>query len=329
MENNIMVSICCLAYNHEKYIKKTLDGFINQKTNFKYEILIHDDCSSDNTVKIIEEYKQRYPDLIKPIYQTENQFSKGIRVSFTYQYSRAKGKYIALCEGDDYWTDSNKLQLQFNAMENNSDCTLCTHIVQHMDESGNYINKIQPTYEFKEGIMSKNDFFNNIFLSEIMPFQTSSFFFKKIDVIKYKNTFLKKIDEIKDFGDVPLSWYLLLNGNCYFIDKIMSNYRENSISSWSNRLKNSSYLIKHCQDIILFLNKFNYFSKYIYNDSITYIVKKYEFSILWIREDFKKMIDSDYKEIFKKCSISDRIKIFIYGFFPFTRKIVNNMKNKK
>lgn len=324
-----MVSICCLAYNHEKYIKKTLDGFINQNTNFKYEILIHDDCSSDNTVKIIEEYRQRYPDLIKPIYQAENQFSKGIRVSFTYQYPRAKGKYIALCEGDDYWTDSNKLQLQFDAMENNNDCTLCTHIVQHMDESGNCIDKIQPTYEFKEGVVSKKEFFNNIFLSEIMPFQTSSFFLKKIDVIKYKNTFLKEIDEIKDFGDVPLSWYLLLNGNCYFIDKNMSNYRENSISSWSNRLKNSSYLIKHCQDVILFLDKFNYFSKYIYNNSITYIVKKYEFSILWIREDFKKMIDSDYKEIFKEYSIIDRIKIFIYGIFPFTRKIVNNIKNKK
>lgn len=328
MENNIMVSICCLAYNHEKYIKKTLDGFINQITNFKYEILIHDDCSTDNTVKIIEEYRQRYPDLIKPIYQTENQFSKGIRVSLTYQYPRAKGKYIALCEGDDYWTDCNKLQLQFDAMENNSDCTLCTHIVQHMDESGNCINKTQPIYEIKEGIILKKDFFNDIFLSEIMPFQTSSFFFKKVDVIKYNNTFLKEIEEIKDFGDVPLSWYLLLNGNCYFIDKIMSNYRENSISSWSNRLKNKSYLIKHCQDIILFLKKFNYFSKYKYDNSIGYLIKKYEFCILWVNEDFTKMLNSNYREIFKEYPIINRIKISIYGYFPFTRKIVNNIKEK-
>ena len=107
-----MVSICCLAYNHEKYIRKTLEGFVNQKTNFNYEILIHDDCSTDNTVNIVEEYRKKYPKLIKPIYQKENQHSKGIKISNVYQFPRAQGKYIAMCEGDDYWTDMNKLQKQ-------------------------------------------------------------------------------------------------------------------------------------------------------------------------------------------------------------------------
>lgn len=125
--NEIMVSICCLTYNHEKFIKDALEGFVNQKTSFKYEILIHDDASTDGTVEIIKEYEKKYPDLIKPIYQKENQYSKKIRATLTYQFPRANGKYIAMCEGDDYWIDENKLQKQFDILEKNNDISLCVH----------------------------------------------------------------------------------------------------------------------------------------------------------------------------------------------------------
>jgi len=100
-----LVSICCLTYNHAPYIRDAIEGFLMQKTNFPVEILIHDDASTDGTADIIREYETRYPDIIKPIYQTENQYSKGVKISWEYQFSRARGKYIALCEGDDYWTD--------------------------------------------------------------------------------------------------------------------------------------------------------------------------------------------------------------------------------
>ena len=111
--DKVMVSVICNTYNHEKYIKSALDGFVMQKTNFEYEVLIHDDASTDSTADIIREYEKKYPDIIKPIYQSENQYSKKVPISKTYQYSRAKGKYIAICEGDDYWTDPFKLQKQF------------------------------------------------------------------------------------------------------------------------------------------------------------------------------------------------------------------------
>lgn len=92
-----LVSINCITYNHEKYIVDTIEGFIMQKTNFKYEILIHDDASTDETVKIIKKYQRKYPELIKPIYQTENQYSKGVRrISMTFNYQRAQGKYIQI-----------------------------------------------------------------------------------------------------------------------------------------------------------------------------------------------------------------------------------------
>ena len=118
------VSICCITYNHEKYISECLDGFIKQKTDFTFEVLIHDDASTDKTATIIREYEAKHPDIIKPIYQTENQFSKGVSVSNVYNFPRVKGKYIAMCEGDDYWTDPLKLQKQVDYLEMNKNCSL-------------------------------------------------------------------------------------------------------------------------------------------------------------------------------------------------------------
>lgn len=122
-----LVSISCLTYNHAPYLRQCLDGFVMQITSFPIEILIYDDASGDGTQNIIEEYQKKYPDIIKPIYQTENQYSKGVKVGFVYNYSRAKGEYIAFCEGDDYWTDPYKLQKQIDFLECYSDYVICSH----------------------------------------------------------------------------------------------------------------------------------------------------------------------------------------------------------
>ena len=141
-KKNILVSICCLTYNHEKYIRDCLDGFVNQKTNFNYEILIHDDASTDGTVDIIREYESKYPTIIKPIYQVENQYSKGKSISATYNWSRVAGKYIAQCEGDDYWTDQLKLQKQVDFLEANPEydmvCARFNHLVHETGEIQQY-----------------------------------------------------------------------------------------------------------------------------------------------------------------------------------------------
>lgn len=128
MSNNLpLVSISCITYNHADYIRHCLDGFLMQKTSFLYEIVIHDDASADGTADIIREYEIKYPDIIKPIYQKENQYSKGIKISQTYNFPRVQGKYIAFCEGDDYWIDPNKLQMQVEFLENNPEYGMCCH----------------------------------------------------------------------------------------------------------------------------------------------------------------------------------------------------------
>src|SRR5690554_694039 len=124
LESQITVSICCVTYNHGEYIKQALDSFLAQKTRFNIEILIHDDASTDNTPQIIKKIEEKYPTIIKPIYQKENQHSKGIQISNTFNFPRARGKYIALCEGDDYWTDPYKLQKQVDFLEANPEYVL-------------------------------------------------------------------------------------------------------------------------------------------------------------------------------------------------------------
>ena len=121
----LMVTIRCTAYNHEPYIRACLEGFVMQKTNFRFEAIVHDDASTDGTAAIIKEYAEKYPDVIKPILERENQYSKGTLGKIMDEAS--KGKYIAFCEGDDYWTDPLKLQKQVDFLESHPDCSLCFH----------------------------------------------------------------------------------------------------------------------------------------------------------------------------------------------------------
>lgn len=122
----VLVSISCITYNHVQYIRQCLDGFLMQQTNFAFEVLIHDDCSTDGTTEIIKEYELMYPDIIKPIYEKENQYQQGKPSgSVVWNFPRAQGKYIAMCEGDDYWIDPLKLQKQVDFLDANLEYGMC------------------------------------------------------------------------------------------------------------------------------------------------------------------------------------------------------------
>ena len=134
--NDIKVTVYAVAYNHEKYIRKTLESIVAQKTNFKFEVLVHDDASTDKTPEIIKEFAQKYPDIIKPILQTENQYSKKINLPLAFLFPQTNGKYVATCECDDYWANENKLQMQYEIMESNPNVSMCVHKVQCVNEDG-------------------------------------------------------------------------------------------------------------------------------------------------------------------------------------------------
>jgi glycosyltransferase involved in cell wall biosynthesis len=131
-----LVSVCCITYNHVSYISEAIDSFLMQETSFPFEILVHDDASTDGTEKIILAYAENYPGIIRAVIQTENQYSKAGLIAHRFLFPKAKGKYIALCEGDDYWTDSTKLQKQVQFLEDHPEYVITYTNSQPFDEKG-------------------------------------------------------------------------------------------------------------------------------------------------------------------------------------------------
>ena len=136
MDKTPLVSIRCMVYNHEPYLRQCLDGFVMQQTSFPFEAIVHDDASTDGSAAIILEYAERYPDIIKPIIETENQYSKedGSIRRILDAAMHPDSKYIALCEGDDYWTDPQKLQIQVSFLEQHPDWFLCHLVFQTLTQ---------------------------------------------------------------------------------------------------------------------------------------------------------------------------------------------------
>ncbi|MCD5989266.1 MULTISPECIES: glycosyltransferase family 2 protein [Pseudomonas] len=130
-----LLSIVCPAYNQEDFIAQTLDSFLAQQTTFNFEILINDDASTDGTARIIAEYTQRYPHIIRPFYEQVNQFQHG-RPCVPGLFAKARGHYIAYCEADDYWTDPHKLQIQVDFLEANRDYVMTYHDAMAFDKNG-------------------------------------------------------------------------------------------------------------------------------------------------------------------------------------------------
>lgn len=299
MKDNIQVSVYCLAYNHEKYIRKTLEGFIMQKTNFNFEVIVHDDASTDKTPEIIKEYQIKYPNIIKPIIQKENQYSKGIKILETYILPKIKGKYIAACEGDDYWCDKNKLQKQFDAMEKNQEINFCVHKIQIIEENGEKTNSYYPNKEINVQYLSSKEFIN-IICEDF--FQLSSYFWKT-EVYKDYVYNAPKYKKLSDVGDMPLFLYLGSHSKqIIYFNEIMSCYRCSSVSSWTESLKNNKdkiYYHRNC--MINMINKFNEETNYTYTDACENF-KIREYIQCYMRtNDIKKIYkNKNYKKRFKE-----------------------------
>lgn len=132
----IMVTVYTLVYNHKPYLRQCLDGLVMQNTNFRYECFVHDDASPDGSGEIVKEYAEKYPDIIVPMCEIENQYSKGNGILNKIVKEHLHGKYVAICEGDDYWTDPTKLQRQVDFLESHPDHTMCFHDAEVKAEKG-------------------------------------------------------------------------------------------------------------------------------------------------------------------------------------------------
>ena len=320
--NKIQVSICCITYNQAKYIRQTLESFLMQKTNFAYEILVHDDASTDGTQEIIKEYEKKYPNIIKPIYQLENQYSKGVSVS-ELNFIRAKGKYLAFCEGDDYWTDSNKLQKQFDYMEEHGDCGLCFHGVAKLnDKNKKIVGKISPS-KHSQKFLTKD-----IILGGGGFLGTNSIFCKS-SLLQNLPSFYKKCK----VGDYPLQLIMVADNYAYFMNEIMSVYRINVLTSWSNRNKRKSIGEAKIEKNNLYRNLIDMlkeYDKYTYKKYSATIYKKiriFEMEIFINDGEIKKIFSEEYKNEYKMLCVGKRVKGILNYFLPnFTGILVKLLK---
>ena len=214
-ENRPLVSICSITYNHAPYIRQCLDGFLMQKTNFAYEILINDDCSTDGTTEIIQQYATKYPNVIFPVYHDENQYSKGLRGFYRrFLFPKARGKYIALCEGDDYWTDPLKLQKQVDFLEANPNYGLVYGKARQYDQAQEKFR----SSTIGEPIVNFEDFIKN---GNRIPTATALF---RRDLCKRYLDEDFPLDEWK-MGDAPLWLYLAQHSKLHFFEDVFAVYR--------------------------------------------------------------------------------------------------------
>lgn len=273
-KEDALVTIVCTVFNHEKYLKKAIDGFLMQKCNFNYSIYIQDDCSTDNSKKLIQEYEKKYPDIIKGYYLDENIYGQGISPLFNL-IEKVKTKYVAVCEGDDYWTDEFKLQKQIDFLESKPDYVATYHNVLVVDDDSklhNMSKKIMPLY-------IEHDFtIEDIQKLSICCSQSASLVF--INFWKdWNQEYKKKYLECNANGDIKLNSVLLFLGKVHFLEDIMSCYRKSlSNDSWSSQTKDknlSLYFIESRKSIEELI-------KYIFNQKIKFCIGKYSTNALII-----------------------------------------------
>ena len=221
-----LVSIFTLAYNHAPYIRQCLEGFLMQRTTFSFECLIHDDASTDETADIIREYESRYPDIIKPIYQTENQYSKGGGITRKFLIPRAQGKYIAICEGDDYWTDPLKLQKQVDFLETHPDYTICGGMYRILKEGDTELTErdllVREMKKFPKG---RTVTLQNYLEPYLLQFLT---------VCYRKDCFnIERLDQIKYSKDDTIYAMLLEQGKGFVFPDYFGVYRMHQSGIWA------------------------------------------------------------------------------------------------
>lgn len=305
--SRVVVSIICNAYNHEAYIRDALNGFLMQKTNFEFEVLVHDDASTDKTADIIREYEKEYPEIIKPIYQTENQYSKGKGIVGKIQRARVTGKYTAICEGDDYWTDKYKLQKQYDAMELYSDVDICAHAASGVDAAtGKIIKVIAPAK--KDTIFKVED----VIIGGGGYVATNSLF--------YRSDIDKNIPQFRQMLglDLTLQIHGSLRGGMLFLSNNMSVYRMCAKGSWTERMSGDhEKQVLHAKRVLAMFDVLNRETNYRYANTINKKCILNEIAIFERQGDHKKILSKPYIGIYKDLPFKRKVKIFLKACIQF------------
>lgn len=298
----IQVSICCIAYNQASYIRDALEGFIGQDTDFAYEVLIHDDASGDGTAEIIREYAEKYPNLVFPVLQTENQYSKGLtNISGTFNFPRARGKYIAMCEGDDYWTDPGKLQKQVDFLEAHPDCSLCFHSAE-VEVQGKAVTERQMRpYQGDRKVTAEE------IIGKTSGYPTASLMFRA-DMVKPLPDFYVQAP----IADIPLQLMAAARGWAYYMDRPMCVYRLGGAASWTTLMKQGNYEQKQQDYARAMENMYRGFDRESggrFHDAVEHAIKRLIFLTRVNTKQYETVLSRDNREFYRELNLRTRFFI--------------------
>lgn len=267
--DGVAVSVICITYNQAEYIRDALEGFLIQKTSFAYEILIHDDVSTDGTREILKEYQEKYPDKIRLLLEDENQYSKGVDILNDICIPQARGKYIACCEGDDYWIYYGKLQAQYDLMQAHPEISLCYHNAVVYEEGAEKREELTlQLYGHKTGYVKDPD----VICPRKGWYPTASIFCRKEDMLKYP-------DWHEPTGDEGIRFHMACYGKLYYINQAWCVYRNRSKGSWNSKFEETEAVAtKYIRDALVFLEEFNEVSHGKYEK---YFYERIKGTVLW------------------------------------------------
>lgn len=283
MKAEPMVAIHCCAYNHESYIRDALEGFVNQKVKFSIIAIVHDDASSDSTAEIIREYHSRFPQIIYPIFEKENQYSKPgkpLRKIMENAIIKTCAKYVAYCEGDDYWTDPLKLQKQVDFLESHPEYSMCVTNATAIKQFGERV--ILP--------FNLGDCDCDISMKDLIV---------KGGGCCSTNTLLIRMDKYKEYvakdlqfhvGDYPMQMYMGHVGKVRFLSDNTAVYRFEHPGSWTGKdlkknLKEKEEIAKKTCQLLL---KMDEVMSFAYSDIIVSYVNRLMYDFFYQNKKYTK-----------------------------------------
>ena len=305
----IMVSIICLTYNHEAFIRHALDGFLAQQTDFAYEVIVHDDASTDGTQAVLHEYAERYPDVIKPILQEENQLSKRVRIVPDIMMPVCRGKYLAFCEGDDQWTDPQKLQRQVDAMEANPEVTFCFGCARRYDVEKDCEAGVIPARhgELSEGIIDGRELLR-LALYDLV--HLSTWMVKKEVYARYCSDPPACYRTIFGNGDTKFTLFSAINGRSYFIKRVFSQHNVNVPGSWTKRvITDKEKALAHNRRWLKLCRAFLEIVPEEYKAVVENKCLEIEFNLLLTEERYREALSGRFRRILRGKGLVYRVKL--------------------
>ena len=299
MNEDVKVSVLTTTYNHAPFIRQTLDSILKQKTEFDIEIIVHDDASTDGTADIVREYAKRYAPRIRPVLQSENQYSQGKNV-YDFIGPMIRGEYVAQCEGDDYWCDEQKLQKQVDFLEQHPDYIACVHNTRRLKYGSGRSKILFPT-----------DGDRDVTFSELLQGGNACYHSSSL-VMRSCFRLPKAFQEITQFGDYCVNVALGLAGKIRYFDTVMSVYRFRTPGSWSEwQAISVESRIQKDEAILRMMEILEEYSAHQYTEEIQAVVQRTQYDLAEQNGQYEQLRRGAFRSLYLTHPRRYRVKLWL------------------